>query len=54
MFTLDGNKAMWNYVTTGLENLNEYTVTDGLTSGMTVITSGNVNLAHEAPVKVVN
>lgn len=54
VFTLDGNKAMWNYVTTGLENLNEYTVTDGLTSGMTVITSGNVNLAHEAPVKVVN
>ena len=54
VFTLDGNKAMWDYVTTGLENLNEYTVTDGLTSGMTVITSGNVNLAHEAPVKVVN
>ncbi|MDE5928202.1 MAG: efflux RND transporter periplasmic adaptor subunit, partial [Duncaniella sp.] len=52
VFTLDGDKAMWNYVTTGLENLNEYTVTDGLTPGMTVITSGNVNLAHEAPVKV--
>lgn len=52
IFTLDRNKAMWNYVTTGLENLNEYTVTDGLTPGMTVITSGNVNLAHEAPVKV--
>lgn len=53
VFTLDGDKAMWNYVTTGLENLNEYTVTDGLTPGMTVITSGNVNLAHESPVKVV-
>lgn len=52
VFTLNGDKAMWNYVTTGLENLNEYTVTDGLTPGMTVITSGNVNLAHEAPVKV--
>ncbi|MDE5665419.1 MAG: efflux RND transporter periplasmic adaptor subunit [Duncaniella sp.] len=52
VFTLDGDKAMWNYVTTGLENLNEYTVTDGLTPGMTVITSGNVNLAHEAPVKI--
>ena len=53
VFTLDGDKAMWNYVTTGLENLNEYTVTDGLTPGMTVITSGNVNLAHEAPVKII-
>lgn len=53
VFTLDGDKAMWNYVTTGLENLGEYTVTDGLQPGMTVITSGNVNLAHESPVKVV-
>lgn len=52
VFTLEGDKAMWNYVTTGLENLNEYTVTDGLTPGMTVITTGNVNLAHEAPVKI--
>lgn len=53
VFTLDGDKAMWNYVTTGLENLGEYTVTDGLTPGVKVITSGNVNLAHESPVKVV-
>ena len=53
VFTLEGDKAMWNYVTTGLENLNEYTVADGLTPGMKVITSGNVNLAHESPVKVI-
>lgn len=53
VFTIDGNKAMWNYVTTGLENLNQYTVTDGLQPGMKVITSGNINLAHEAPVKVI-
>ncbi len=52
VFTLDGDKAIWNYVTTGLENLNEYTVTDGLKPGMKVIASGNLNLAHEAPVKV--
>lgn len=52
VFTLDGNQATWNYVTTGLENLNEYTVTDGLAPGMKVITTGNINLAHEAPVKV--
>ena len=53
VFTLEGDKAIWNYVTTGLENLNEYTVTDGLNPGMTVITSGNVNLAHESPVKII-
>lgn len=53
VFTLDGDKAMWNYVTTGMENLDRYTVTDGLAPGMTVITSGNINLAHESPVKVV-
>lgn len=53
IFTLEGDKACWNYVTTGLENLNEYTVVDGLAPGMKVITSGNVNLAHEAPVKVI-
>ena len=53
VFTLDGEKATWNYVATGLENLNEYTITEGLTSGMKVITTGNINLAHEAPVKVI-
>lgn len=54
VFTLDGDKAIWNYVTTGLENLNEYSVTDGLEPGMTVITTGNINLAHETPVKIIN
>jgi len=53
VFTLDGDKAMWSYVTTGLENLGEYTIIDGLTPGAMVITSGNVNLAHESPVKVI-
>lgn len=53
VFTLDGDRAMWNYVTTGLENLDQYTVTDGLAPGMKIITSGNINLAHEAPVKVI-
>lgn len=54
VFTLDNGKAMWNYVQTGTENLDEYTITDGLTEGMIVITSGNVNLAHESPVTVIN
>ena len=53
VFTLEGKKAVWNYVTTGLENLGEYTITEGLEPNVTVITSGNVNLAHESPVKVI-
>ncbi|MCM1451916.1 MAG: efflux RND transporter periplasmic adaptor subunit [Clostridium sp.] len=52
VFTLDGDKAIWNYVATGLENLNEFTIVEGLAPGSTVIVSGNVNLAHESPVKV--
>lgn len=57
MFTLNDGKAMWNYVHTGLENMKEYTLADwgadGLKEGMTVITTGNVNLAHEAPVTII-
>lgn len=50
VFTYDNGKAMWNYVTTGLENLDSYEITDGLDEGATVIYSGNENLAHESPV----
>ena len=54
IFTLKDGKAMWNYVTTGLENMTEYTVTgDGMEEGAQIIVTGNVNLAHEAPVKVI-
>jgi multidrug efflux pump subunit AcrA (membrane-fusion protein) len=54
VFTLKDGKAMWNYVTTGLENMTEYTVTgDGMEDGAQVIVTGNVNLAHEAPVNVI-
>jgi hypothetical protein len=54
VFTLSGNKAYWNYVHTGLENADSYTITDGLKEGATIITSGNINLAHESPVKVIS
>lgn len=51
------NIAMWNYVTTGLENMTECTLVDweasGLKEGMTIVTTGNVNLAHESPVKII-
>ncbi len=53
VFTHENGKAMWNYVTTGLENMNDYVITEGLQPGQEVIISGNLNLAHESPVKVV-
>jgi len=53
IFTLVNNKAYWNYAQTGLENAGNFTVVDGLKPGDIVITSGNINLAHEAPVTIV-
>ena len=60
VFTLHEGKAKWNYVHTGLENALECVVSDrsqgnvedGLQEGDTVIVTGNLNLAHEAEVRV--
>lgn len=60
VFTMDQGVAKWNYVQTGYENTDscvvadrsESGVADGLLEGDIVIVSGNVNLAHEAPVTV--
>ncbi len=57
VFTLDEGMAQWNYVFTGLENADSYTILedgkDKLNEGDIVIVTGNINLAHEAPVTVV-
>lgn len=55
VFVLDETKtkAYWTYVHTGLENADSYTVIDGLKENDIVITSGNINLAHEAPVTII-
>ena len=54
LFTLVDGKAIWNYVQTGLENASSYTITgETLKEGDVIITAGNINLAHEAPVTVV-
>lgn len=54
VFTLADGKAYWNYVQTGVENASHYTITEGLKDGDIVITSGNINLAHETPVTIIN
>ncbi len=57
LFTVKDGIALWNYVTTGLENMTECTLVDweasGLQEGMTIVTTGNVNLAHESPIKII-
>ncbi len=51
VFTLGpGNRAIWNYVTTGVENNTSVVIDDGLEPGACVIVSGNATLAHESPV----
>lgn len=54
VFTTKNNQALWNYVQTGLENSRGYVVTEGLQAGDSVIFEGNLNLAHETPVKVMH
>lgn len=55
VFTLEKGKAIWNYVTTGLENMNEYVVTgDAMREGAQIIVTGNVNLADGTSVKVID
>ena len=53
VFTLKNDSiATWNYVKTGMENSSNYTITEGIEPGDTIITSGNINLAHESIVKI--
>jgi len=53
VFTAKDGMALWNYVQTGEENSTGYVVTEGLRAGDSVIYEGNLNLAHETPIKVV-
>lgn len=54
VFTLKNNRANWVYVQTGLENAYGYVVTEGLQPGDSIIYDGNINLAHESRVSVMN
>lgn len=57
VFTYKDGRALWNYVHTALENAESYTIDEGqndkLNEGDVVIISGNINLAHEAPVSLI-
>ncbi|MDY6800919.1 MAG: efflux RND transporter periplasmic adaptor subunit [Bacteroidota bacterium] len=52
VFTLKNDSiAQWVYVKTGLENLSQVTIMDGLSNGDTIIVTNNFNLGHDVIVK---
>jgi len=53
VFTIENNESKWNYVEVGKDNGREVEVLSGIEEGMTVITSNNLQLAHQAPVQIV-
>lgn len=52
VFIYHNDTAYWHYVQPGLENSEAYSLIEGIQSDEIVITSGNLNLAHLAPVSV--
>lgn len=53
VFTVENDLAKWNYVEIAGENSDSYAINKGIKSSDSVIISGNLNLAHDAKVKVV-
>lgn len=52
VFTVENNIARWNYVKTGLDNGREVEILEGIEEGAIVITTNNLQLAHDAPVAI--
>lgn len=52
VFRLEDGRALWTYVQVGERSGNLVEVTEGLSEGDLVATSGHFSLAHEAPVEV--
>jgi hypothetical protein len=53
VFTIEKNESKWNYVEVGKDNGEEVEILDGIEAGSTVITTNNLQLAHQAPVQIV-
>ena len=54
VFTLENGKAKWNYVTIGKDNGQEVEIIEGLKQGLKVITSNNLQLAHNVSVSEID
>ncbi len=54
VFTVEnGKESKWNYVEVGKDNGREIEILDGIPENSTVITTNNLQLAHQAPVQLV-
>ncbi len=54
VFTVEnGKESKWNYVEVGKDNGREIEILDGIPENSTVITTNNLQLAHQAPVQPV-
>lgn len=53
VFTIENKESKWNYVEVGKDNGEEVEILEGLEENSTVITSNNLQLAHQAPVQIV-
>ncbi len=53
VFTVENNESKWNYVEVGKDNGQEVEILEGIEDKSTVITSNNLQLAHQAPVQIV-
>lgn len=52
IFTAEEGLARWNYINTGRENGREVEILEGLEEGKAVIMTNNLQLAHDALVKI--
>jgi RND family efflux transporter MFP subunit len=54
VFTIEkGKESKWNYVVPGKDNGQEVEILEGLEENATVITTNNLQLAHQAPVQII-
>lgn len=53
VFTIEKNESKWNYVEVGKDNGKEVEILSGIEPNSTVITTNNLQLAHQAPIQIV-
>lgn len=52
VFTVEKNESKWNYVEVGKDNGKEVEILSGIEVDAMVITSNNLQLAHQAPIQI--
>lgn len=53
VFTIENNESKWNYVEVGKDNGKEVEILSGIEANSTVITTNNLQLAHQAPIQII-